>query len=188
MKKTAWMRSWNADGMNGDMGSHAGEEEHEIKSRVLQGVFWRTGEKGFGVAQPSSPDYVVDIRFKGKTIAFFTKADLIEKNPFAEVSEKQIERLWSMAKATGEDSVAVEQEYTELLCEEQYAGGTESARVTEYVANFDKVDFDATDGNKSQGYFSSEENTRITGNLLRDGRIIILTVQWPGEGVSLIPP
>lgn len=52
------------------------------------------------MAQPSSPDYVVDIQFKGKTIAFYTKADMIEKNPFVEVPEKQMERLWSMARAT----------------------------------------------------------------------------------------
>ena len=57
-------------------------------------------KKGFGVAEPSSPDYVVDIQFKGKTIAFYTKADLIEKNPFVEVPQKQMERLFSMARAT----------------------------------------------------------------------------------------
>lgn len=70
------------------------------KVEFYKAFFGELEKKGFGVAQPSSPDYVADIRFKGKTIAFFTKADLIEKNPFAEVPEKQIERLWSMAKAT----------------------------------------------------------------------------------------
>lgn len=73
-----------------------------MKSKVefYKAFFEELEKKGFGVAQPSSPDYVVDILFKGKTIAFYTKGDLIEKNPFAEVSEKQMERLWSMAKAT----------------------------------------------------------------------------------------
>ncbi len=70
------------------------------KGEFYKAFFEELEKKGFGVAQPSSPDYVVDILFKGKTIAFYTKGDLIEKNPFAEVSEKQMERLWSMAKAT----------------------------------------------------------------------------------------
>lgn len=73
-----------------------------MKSKVeFYKVFFEELEKkGFGVAEPSSPDYVVDIQFKGKTIAFYTKADLIEKNPFVEVPQKQMERLFSMARAT----------------------------------------------------------------------------------------
>ncbi|MBQ9989819.1 MAG: hypothetical protein IJP31_02585 [Lachnospiraceae bacterium] len=73
-----------------------------MKSKVeFYRVFFEELEKkGFGVAEPSSPDYVVDIQFKGKTIAFYTKADLIEKNPFVEVPQKQMERLFSMARAT----------------------------------------------------------------------------------------
>lgn len=72
----------------------------KTKVEFYKAFFVELGKKGFGVTQPSSPDYVVDIQFKGKTIAFYTKADLIEKNPFAEVTDKQMERLWSMAKAT----------------------------------------------------------------------------------------
>ncbi len=73
-----------------------------MKSKVefYQAFFAELEKKGFGVAEPSSPDYVVDIQFKQKTIAFYTKADLLEKNPFVEVPEKQMERLVSMAKAT----------------------------------------------------------------------------------------
>lgn len=73
-----------------------------MKSKVefYKAFFAELEKKGFGVEQPSSPDYVVDIMYKGKPIAFYTKADLIEKNPFVEVQEKQIERLWSIAKAT----------------------------------------------------------------------------------------
>lgn len=72
----------------------------KTKVEFYKAFFEELEKKGFGVAQPSSPDYVVDIQFKGKTIAFYTKADLIEKNPFVEVPDKQMERLWSMAKAT----------------------------------------------------------------------------------------
>ncbi|TCL57670.1 hypothetical protein EDD76_108205 [Kineothrix alysoides] len=73
-----------------------------MKSKVefYKAFFEELERKGFGVQQPSSPDYVVDIVFKGKTVAFYTKADMIEKNPFVEVPEKQMERLWSIARAT----------------------------------------------------------------------------------------
>ena len=57
-------------------------------------------KKASGWHSLPSPDYVVDIQFKGKTIAFYTKVDMIKKNPFVEVPEKQMERLWSMARAT----------------------------------------------------------------------------------------
>lgn len=74
-------------------------ERRGMKTKVefYKAFFEELEKKGFGVAQPSSPGYVVDIQFKGKTIAFYTKVDMIEKNPFVEVPEKQMERLWSMA-------------------------------------------------------------------------------------------
>lgn len=62
----------------------------KTKVEFYKAFFEELEKKGFGVAQPSSPDYVVDIQFKGKTIAFYTKVDMIEKNPFVEVPEKQI--------------------------------------------------------------------------------------------------
>ena len=70
-------------------------ERRGMKTKVefYKAFFEELEKKGFGVAQPSSPDYVVDIQFKGKTIAFYTKVDMIEKNPFVEVPEKQMERL-----------------------------------------------------------------------------------------------
>jgi len=73
-----------------------------MKSKVefYKAFFEELEKKGFGVDKPSSPDYVVDILFKGKTVAFYTKNDMIEKNPFEDIPEKQMERLWSIAKAT----------------------------------------------------------------------------------------
>lgn len=96
--KTAWTKNRNADSVR----SFAYRKGKFMKSKVefYKAFFEELEKKGFGVAQPSSPDYVVDIQFKGKTIAFYTKVDMIEKNPFVEVPEKQMERLWSMARAT----------------------------------------------------------------------------------------
>ncbi len=119
------------------------------------------------------------------------------------------------SEQTDEDSAAAVQQYMKLLCEEQYVGEPESAKVTEHMESTNKVGvvlesrhglmalirccidknnvrkkvgFATTNQNKSQGYLLNEENTGITGNLLQGRRIIILTAQWPGEGVSLIPP
>ena len=87
--KTAWTKNRNADSVR----SFAYRKGKFMKSKVefYKAFFEELEKKGFGVAQPSSPDYVVDIQFKGKTIAFYTKADMIEKNPFVEVPEKQME-------------------------------------------------------------------------------------------------
>ena len=78
--KTAWTKNRNADSVR----SFAYRKGKFMKSKVefYKAFFEELEKKGFGVAQPSSPDYVVDIQFKGKTIAFYTKADMIEKNPF----------------------------------------------------------------------------------------------------------
>ena len=45
-----------------------------MKSKVefYKAFFEELEKKGFGVDKPSSPDYVVDILFKGKTVAFYT--------------------------------------------------------------------------------------------------------------------
>lgn len=114
--KTAWTKNRNADSVR----SFAYRKGKFMKSKVefYKAFFEELEKKGFGVAQPSSPDYVVDIQFKGKTIAFYTKADLIEKNPFVEVPEKQMERLWSMAKATASlCGICADQPYEEEKAE-----------------------------------------------------------------------
>ena len=81
--KTAWTKNRNADSVR----SFAYRKGKFMKSKVefYKAFFEELEKKGFGVAQPSSPDYVVDIQFKGKTIAFYTKADMIEKNPFVDL-------------------------------------------------------------------------------------------------------
>ena len=50
-------------------------ERRGMKTKVefYKAFFEELEKKGFGVAQPSSPDYVVDIQFKGKTLHFIRK-------------------------------------------------------------------------------------------------------------------
>lgn len=73
-----------------------------MKSKVefYKNFFQELEKKGFAVDKPSSPDYIADIIYKKKTIAFFTKADLLEANPFETVSEKQLETIMDIARAT----------------------------------------------------------------------------------------
>ena len=77
-------------------------KEIHMKSKVefYKNFFQELEKKGFAVDKPSSPDYIADIIYKKKTIAFFTKADLLEANPFETVSEKQLETIMDIARAT----------------------------------------------------------------------------------------
>ena len=75
-----------------------------MKSKVeFYNAFFKTlNEKGFTVEEPSSPDYLVDIRHRGKIIAFYTKGDVIMKNPFEEAQDKLLERIEQLALATAD--------------------------------------------------------------------------------------
>lgn len=75
-----------------------------MKSKVeFYNAFFKTlNEKGYTVEEPSSPDYLVDIRHRGKVIVFYTRGDVIMKNPFEEVPDKLIERIEQLALATAD--------------------------------------------------------------------------------------
>jgi hypothetical protein len=72
----------------------------QTKKEFYQAYFEALQKKGFTVETPSSPDYLADILYKGKTIAFFTKNDAIIKNPFLEVPDKLMERIQMLANST----------------------------------------------------------------------------------------
>lgn len=152
---------------------------------------------------------------RGQTSNLYTLHFSEEKGGLEQTAMPEKDAQMGQSEQTDEDSAAVAQQYTELLCEERYVGEPESTKVKEHMESINEmsvalesryglvelirccidknnvkktVGFAATDRNKSQGYLLNDENTGITGNLLQGRRIIILTVQWPGEGVSLIPP
>lgn len=70
------------------------------KTEFYTAYFRALEKKGFSIYPPSSPDYVADIYYRDKQIAFYGKRDEIIKNPFVEVDEKQMERLNSLARTT----------------------------------------------------------------------------------------
>lgn len=55
---------------------------------------------GFQVRRSESSDYLADIYHKGQLVAFYTKGDTIEKNPFVSVRDKIINLINDTAKET----------------------------------------------------------------------------------------
>ena len=72
----------------------------KTKTEFYKTYFEILGKKGFEVEPSTSPDYVADIFYKGKNIAFFSKTDTIIKNPFIEVPGKLLERITELARST----------------------------------------------------------------------------------------
>lgn len=70
------------------------------KTEFYQSYFEALQKKGFTVQPSTSPDYVADIYHKDKLIAFFTKNDVVMKNPFVEVQDKLMDRVQTLAKTT----------------------------------------------------------------------------------------
>lgn len=70
------------------------------KTEFYKAFFEAIEKKGFSIRPPSSPDYVADLYYWDKPIAFYGKQDAIIKNPFVEVDEKLIDRLQSLARTT----------------------------------------------------------------------------------------
>lgn len=70
------------------------------KTEFYKAFFETIEKKGFSIRPPSSPDYVADLYYRDKPIAFYGKQDAIIKNPFVEVDEKLIDRLQSLARTT----------------------------------------------------------------------------------------
>lgn len=62
--------------------------------------FEQLSRQGFEVRRSDSSDYLADIYYKTQLIAFYTKADTIEKNPFVAVKDKVLNLINDTAKAT----------------------------------------------------------------------------------------
>ena len=72
----------------------------KTKTEFYQSYFETLQKKGFTVQPSTSPDYVADIYHRDKLIAFFTKNDMVMKNPFVEVQDKLMDRIQTLAKST----------------------------------------------------------------------------------------
>ena len=76
--------------------------------------FEQLARRGFDVKRSTSSDYLADIYYKNQLIAFYTKADTIERNPFVSVKDKVFNLLEETAKKTAvEAGICTECPYTE---------------------------------------------------------------------------
>lgn len=62
--------------------------------------FEQLSRQGFEVKRSDSSDYLADIYYKKQLIAFYTKADAIEKNPFVTVKDKVLNLINDTARST----------------------------------------------------------------------------------------
>lgn len=76
--------------------------------------FEQLARRGFQVRRSESSDYLADIYHKGQLVAFYTKGDTIEKNPFVSVRDKIINLINDTAKETAlKAGICSECPYTE---------------------------------------------------------------------------
>ena len=103
-----------------------------MKSKIefYQAFYERLAKQGIEARKSASADYHADIWHKGQNIAFFTKTDAIEKNPFIEVSEKLMDTVRDIARSTAlRCGICSEKPYDENK-NEKLANGT--YKLTEY--------------------------------------------------------
>jgi len=91
--------------------------------------FEQLARRGFEVKRSASSDYLADIYYKKQLVAFYTKADTVEKNPFVSVKDKVLNLISDTAKATAVKSgICSECPYTDA--NEKLPNG--SYKLTEY--------------------------------------------------------
>jgi hypothetical protein len=62
--------------------------------------FEQLARRGYVVRRSTSSDYLADIYHKNQLVAFYTKVDTVEKNPFISVRDKVLNLISDIAKAT----------------------------------------------------------------------------------------
>lgn len=62
--------------------------------------FEQLSRKGFEVRRSESSDYLADILYKRQLVAFYTKADTVDKNPFVMVKDKVLNIINDTARST----------------------------------------------------------------------------------------
>lgn len=101
----------------------------QSKMDFYRNFFEQLARRGFDVKKSTFSDYLADIYYKNQLIAFYTKADTIERNPFVTVKDKVFNLLQDTAKKTAvEAGICTECPYTDKS--EQLKNG--SYKLAEY--------------------------------------------------------
>lgn len=99
------------------------------KMDFYKSFFEQLARRGFDVKRSTSSDYLADIYYKNQLIAFYTKADTIERNPFVSVKDKVLNLIDETARKTAvEVGICTECPYTDN--EERLKNG--AVKLTQY--------------------------------------------------------
>lgn len=99
------------------------------KMDFYKSFFEQLARRGFDIKRSNSSDYLADIYYKNQLIAFYTKADTVERNPFVSVKDKVLNLIDETARKTAvEVGICTECPYTDN--EERLKNG--AIKLTQY--------------------------------------------------------
>lgn len=84
------------------------------KSEFYKAFFAVLAEQGIEVRRSTSADYLADLYWKDQLIAFYTRIDSIEKNPFVTVPDRLMSGIQDLARKTAlQLGICTEKPYTD---------------------------------------------------------------------------
>lgn len=84
------------------------------KSEFYKAFFAVLAEQGIKVRRSTSADYLADLYWKDQLIAFYTRIDSIEKNPFVTVPDRLMSGIQDLARKTAlQLGICTEKPYTD---------------------------------------------------------------------------
>lgn len=84
------------------------------KAEFYRAFFAALAEQGIETHRSTSADYLADLYVNGQLIAFYTRTDSIEKNPFVTVNNRLMSSIQDLARKTAlQLGICTEKPYTE---------------------------------------------------------------------------
>lgn len=84
------------------------------KTEFYKKFFEALTKQGFEVKRSTSADYLADLYYKDQLVAFYTRMDTIEKNPFVTVPDRLMSAIHDLARQTAlQAGICVEKPYTD---------------------------------------------------------------------------
>lgn len=84
------------------------------KAEFYKAFFSALTQQGIEVRRSPSADYLADLYMKDQLVAFYTRMDSIEKNPFVTVSDRLMSSMQDLARKTAlQQGICTEKPYTD---------------------------------------------------------------------------
>ncbi|MGK9250233.1 hypothetical protein [Paenibacillus humicus] len=84
------------------------------KNEFYKAFFAALAAQGIEVRRSTSADYLADLYLKDQLIAFYTRTDVLEKNPFVTVPDRVMSSIHDLARKTAlQQGICTEKPYTE---------------------------------------------------------------------------